>query len=98
MRDRRETPMNNDNTWDDENVRGAQLYQQGHYAEAEQAFRAALEAAEQLGPDDTRVAVVLNNLASLCHNQRKIKEAQALYERALTIRRQALGANHPMVA
>ena len=90
--------MSDENTWDDENVRGAQLYQQGRYAEAEQAFRAALEAAEQLGPNDTRVAVVLNNLASLCHNQRKIEEAQTLYERALAIRRQALGESHPMVA
>src|SRR4029450_2806127 len=89
--------MSGENTWDNENVRGAQLYQQGRYAEAEQAFRAALEAAEQLGPNDTRVAVVLNNLASLCHNQRKIEEAQTLYERALAIRRQALGESHPMV-
>ena len=90
--------MSTDNSWDDENVRGAQLYQQGRYAEAEQAFRSALDAAEHLGPDDVRVAVVLNNLASLCHNERKIEEAQALYERALAIRRRALGEHHPMVA
>ena len=90
--------MSDDTTWDDENVSGAQLYQQGKYSEAEQAFRAALEAAEKLGPADTRVAVVLNNLASLCHNQRKLAEAQALYERALTIRRDALGQHYPMVA
>jgi Tfp pilus assembly protein PilF len=90
--------MSRDSRWDEENRRGAYLYQQGRYAEAEHAFRTALEAAEQFGPLDTRVATVLNNLASLCHQQRHLAEAQPLYERALTIRRHALGGEHPMVA
>src|SRR5262249_57565507 len=90
--------MSGENTWQGENERGARLYQQGHYAEAEQAFRTALQGAEQFGPTDTRVALVLNNLASLCHNQRKLAEAEALYQRALAIRRQAYGSHHPMVA
>jgi tetratricopeptide (TPR) repeat protein len=66
--------------------------------EAEQAFRTALQEAEQFGPTDTRVALVLNNLASLCHNQRNLAEAEALYQRALAIRRQAYGPQHPLVA
>lgn len=40
--------MSKDSLWDEENRRGAQLYQQGRYAEAEHAFRTALAAAEQL--------------------------------------------------
>src|SRR5262249_42631596 len=90
--------MSNEKTWQEENERGARLYQHGRYAEAEQAFRTALQEAEQFGPTDTRVALVLNNLASLCHNQRKLTEAEALYQRALAIRRQAYGPQHPMVA
>src|SRR5713101_7439966 len=61
--------MSNEKTWQGENERGARLYQHGRYAEAEQAFRTALQEAEHFGPTDTRVALVLNNLASLCHNQ-----------------------------
>ena len=34
--------MNEDSRWDEENRRGAYLYQQGRYAEAEHAFRTAL--------------------------------------------------------
>ena len=90
--------MSNENTWQGENERGARLYQHGRYAEAEQAFRTALQAAEHCGPTDTRVALVLNNLASLCHNQRHLAEAQARYQRALALRRQAYGPHHPVVA
>jgi tetratricopeptide (TPR) repeat protein len=90
--------MSVDITWDEEKEKGARLYQQGPSTEAEQAFRAALAAVEHLGPADTCVATVLNTLASLCQNQRKLAEAQTLYERALTIRREALGPNHPLVA
>ena len=74
------------------------LYQQGHYHTAEQTLRIALHEAEQFGPTDTRVAVVLNNLASLCHNQRKLTEAETLYLRALAIRSEAYGPDHRMVA
>ena len=90
--------MSDEASWDAENRRGAHLYQQGRYAEAALAFRAALVVAEQFGPLDTRVATVLNNLASLCHQQGDLVEAQTLYERVLNIRRQALGLDHPMVA
>src|SRR5215831_19508400 len=90
--------MSEDVIWDTENRRGAYLYQQGRYTEAALAFRAALAAAEEFGPIDTRVATVLNNLASLRHQQRDLEEAQALYERALEIRRHTLGLDHPMVA
>ena len=42
----------------------------------EEQLRLALEEAEKFGPKDSRVALVLNNLASLSHNQGKRDEAQ----------------------
>src|SRR5215510_12147353 len=90
--------MSSEEQWHIENEKGARFYQQGHYPEAEQAFRLALQEAEQFGPTDTRVAIVLNNLASLCHNQRKLTEAEVLYQRALAIRSEAYGPQHRMVA
>ena len=55
--------MSSEYQWQTENERGARLYQLGQYGVAEQAFRSALQEAEQFGSTDTRVALVLNNLA-----------------------------------
>src|SRR5688572_29273956 len=90
--------MSGTEQWDIENEKGMRLYQQGHYNTAEQTLRVALHEAEQFGPTDTRVAIVLNNLASLYHNQRKLTEAETLYLRALAIRSEAYGPDHRMVA
>jgi tetratricopeptide (TPR) repeat protein len=90
--------MDTGNQWQTANEAGFHLYQDGHYDQAEQIFRAALQAAETFGPEDTRVAVVLNNLANLCHNQGKLEEAESHYQRALAIRREKYGPDHPFVA
>ena len=90
--------MSTEEQWHVENEKGMRLYQRGHYGTAEQTLRLALQEAEQFGPTDTRVATVLNNLASLCHNQRKLAEAETLYLRALAIRSEAYGPDHRMVA
>ena len=37
----------------------------------------------------------LNNLARVYQAQGKYREAEGLYKRALAIKEQALGANHP---
>ena len=72
--------------WESANTTGTKLYQRGQYKEAEMQLRLALRAAENFGSKDPRVAVVLNNLGSLSHNQGKRDEAQSHYERALSIR------------
>ena len=87
-----------DTNWETANEAGARLYQKGHYVEAEQQLRAALQEAEKFGPQDSRVAVVLNNLGSLSHNQGKRTEATGYYERALSIREAHYGPHHPWVA
>jgi hypothetical protein len=48
------------------NEQAKELYQQGHYAEAEPLLKRSLEIREKsLGPDDPNVAKALNSLASL---------------------------------
>ena len=84
--------------WASDNEAGTQCYEQGHYAEAERHFLAALQEVEQFGPHDTRLATVLNNLANLYHTQGTYAQAEPLYQRALAIREEILGLHHPIVA
>src|SRR5438876_7177262 len=82
--------------WASDNQAGAQLYEQGRYAEAERHFLAALQEVEQFGPHDTRLAIVLNNLANLYHTQGNYAQAEPLYQRALEIREEMLGLHTPL--
>ena len=50
---------------------------------------------QALGPDHPDVAYPLNNLAILYKEQGKYAEAEPLYQRALRIREQTLGPDHP---
>ena len=80
---------------------GREAYEQGHYAEAEKQWMAALKEAEKFGQQDRRLAHVatsLNNLAELYHKQGKYAEAEPLYKRALAVAEKALGPDHPEVA
>ncbi len=52
-------------SWETSYAAGMEAYQQGRYAEAEKRWLAALEEAENFGPDDKRLATSLNNLAVL---------------------------------
>ena len=49
--------------WETTMAAGMSAHQQGHYAEAEEKFSAALKEAEAFGPEDPRLAASLNNLA-----------------------------------
>jgi tetratricopeptide (TPR) repeat protein len=85
--------------WNKLTAQVSDLYQQGKYAEALPIAIEALKAAEAaFGPDDTRVATSLNNLATLNMDQGKYAEAEPLFERALGIDEKALGPDHPNVA
>ena len=84
--------------WENNNAAGLKAFQQGHYAEAEKLYLAALKNAEVFGPQDPRTADTLNNLAELYNDQGKYVEAEPLYKSALAIREKALGPEHPSVA
>lgn len=75
---------------------GAQTFiSQGNHTMAENHFRQALtEAEKELGPNDNRIATILNNFANMLRMQGRLTEAEPLYQRALSVRRKALGALH----
>ncbi len=52
-------------SWEKYNEAGMEAYAQGRYAEAEKHWKAALKKAEKFGPNDSRLASGLNNLALL---------------------------------
>ncbi len=51
--------------WEKANDAGVKALQEARYAEAEQQFEAALKEAENFGPEDSRLAKTLNNLAGV---------------------------------
>ena len=85
-------------SWEATFARGEEAYQEGHYAEAEVSFLAALDEAERYGPLDQRLATSLKNLAEVYQAQGRYSEAAPLYRRALAMRKKALGPGHSDVA
>lgn len=78
------------------NLAGA-YYEQGRYFDAETLHRQNLRRLERLhGPDGLETARCLHNLANSLNG--RPTEALSLYERALKIRRQHLGPDHPDIA
>lgn len=86
------------NTWDEDAQAGVQTYLHGDYAAAERHLLAALRTAEEIGPEDPRLALSLNNLALVYHAQGRYDEAEPVYQRAITITERALGPGHPNLA
>jgi len=62
---------------------------QGNVAEAEVCFTQALAMREELADD--KLALSLNNLATLYQMQEKYAEAERLYKQAIEIQEQFLG-------
>ena len=85
-------------SWEVSNAAGIQAYRQARYAQAEEAWLAALKEAESFGPQDPRLATSLDNLGVLYAWQSRYAEAEPLYRRALAIDEKALGPVHPRVA
>jgi tetratricopeptide (TPR) repeat protein len=80
------------------NQQVVQLYQGGKYAEATDVAQRALALAKhQFGPNHTKVATALNNLATLYCAQGRYAEAEPLYKRVLAITEKGLGPDHPLV-
>jgi tetratricopeptide (TPR) repeat protein len=78
----------------------AELYDnQGKYADAEEAFKLALEIAEKVyGSEHPIVSTSLNNLAAVEVDQNKYKDAEPLYRRSLGIEEKVFGPEHPDLA
>lgn len=77
---------------------GTASYERGKIPEAEVKFLAALEEAEKFGEEDPRLALSLNNLAAMYHEQGKYTLAEPLYKRALDIYEKIHGEIHADVA
>jgi tetratricopeptide (TPR) repeat protein len=75
-----------------------EAYSTGRIPEAEVQFKAALEEAEKFGEEDPRLALTLNNLAAMYHEQGKFTMAEPLYKRSLDIKTRTLGDCHADVA
>ncbi len=84
--------------WETYMYRAEMAFKQGDYDDAENSVKAALEKAEQFGPEDPRLSASLNNLAFLYHAQGMYDDAEPLYQRALVIVEKAHGPEHPDVA
>ena len=68
-------------------------------SEAEPLMRRALYIDEKsFGADHPKVAIDLNNLASLLHDTNRLGEAEPLYRRALASDEKSFGSDHPNVA
>jgi tetratricopeptide (TPR) repeat protein len=59
---------------------------------------AALKEAELFGEDDARLALSLNNLAAIYHEEGKYTMAEPLYQRALDIKVRLHADPHPDIA
>ena len=81
------------------NHQAVELYQTGHYAEAEPLLKRSLDIREaQLGPDHPDTAQSLNNLAALYELIGRYDDAEALFQRSLDIKEEQLGPEHPDTA
>ena len=69
---------------------GSYLSERGAFDQAERLFQRALEGSAEAEP--------LHGLANIYYRQGKYELAESFHERALHIRKQALGAEHPDVA
>jgi len=75
------------------------LREEGRLEEAEEFARRALALQDQEGSEESpALAVALNGLGSILHDQRKHKFAVKSYMRALTINLKTVGATHPETA
>ena len=71
----------------------------GDYAKADQMCRAAVEAARRAGSgQDELTAKLLNNLANVLVDERKLDEAEAAQRQSLELARKAFGKQHEHVA
>ena len=80
-------------------ARGEQLYVQGQYARASEAFQEALAIGREILPEGhPSIGESYNNLAETLRDQMKSAEAEAMHRRALAIALKARPEGHPFIA
>jgi len=72
---------------------GSEAFQQAKYGQAERLFKLALKEALPFGDHDARLATSLTNLGVLYKTHGQEAKAEPLFERAVVIQQNALGAN-----
>jgi len=80
------------------NQMGDYLEKRAQYKEAESLLEQALAIRAQIGTESLDIAQSLNNLAHLYQTQGKHEQVEPLYQRALSIYEQELGADHSWAA
>jgi len=71
--------------WDQHFSRGETLERAGKYADAAEEFTAALEEAERLDPDGTRLPLTLHNLGAVHRELGLNSDAERDYQRAISL-------------
>jgi len=69
------------------------LVARGKFADALPILEAARDAAVSAGRHDREVAMLLNNLGSVCYELGRYREAESAYERSLNVRRDLVELN-----
>jgi len=80
--------------WERYNLSGQQAMSSGKSADAEAAFRLALQEAEKIGPHDPKVAMSATNLANCLRQQGKFPEAETFYKKAIEVKEKHFGPLH----
>src|SRR5262249_9284020 len=86
------------NLWQEYEDTGYEAYAHGRYGEAEQQFKAALNAADAFGAEDPRLASSLNSLGQVYRAEGRHTEAEPLLRQAPALRQQNLHRDDPQLA
>ncbi|HEY9731211.1 MAG TPA: tetratricopeptide repeat protein [Drouetiella sp.] len=89
--DPKEIAADHAKTWDSKNKAGLAAMTSGDLDEAEKSLVDGLKEAEECGQDDVRVAVSLNNLASLYEKKKMYSQCAGYLQKARKIFRKAYG-------
>jgi tetratricopeptide (TPR) repeat protein len=85
-------------TWDENQKNGEAAFELGHYAESERFFNAAIQEAETITDDLSKLADSLYFLGKVYTLFEDFSKAESALTKALAIRGKALGTDHVKVA
>ncbi|MBS1956190.1 MAG: tetratricopeptide repeat protein [Cyanobacteria bacterium SZAS-4] len=83
--------------WQEKNKSGLAAMTSGDLDKAEKDLVAGLKEAEECGPEDERVAVSLNNLASLYENKKMYSQCASYLQKARKLFRKAYGDKNELI-
>jgi tetratricopeptide (TPR) repeat protein len=84
--------------WNADEESAERAFLEAHYTEAERLWAVALADAAKIGPEDLKVAQTLNQMTHLFIHEGRLKEAEPLLKRALSIREKSLGKDNILTA